>query len=172
MSTLQQHRLLTRGRMLPAFSRGFTLVELVMVIVLLGVLAAVAIPKIVGPSVFNTRGFHDQTLAYLRYAQKTAVAQRRTVCVSFTGSSLSLSVASAAGVLSCSANLVGPAGEVPATATAASGTAYSATPSNFNFDGLGQPIDATGTLLGRQTIVVADSGLTITIEAQTGLVHD
>ncbi len=143
-----------------------------MVIVLLGVLAVVALPKIVSPSAFTTRGFHDQTLAYLRYAQKTAVAQRRTVCVAFTGSSVSLSMATSAGVFTCAGTLAGPSGESPARATAPSGVSYSATPTDFNFDGLGQPVNASGALLARQTLSVADSGRTITIEAQTGLVHD
>ena len=152
--------------------RGFTLVELVMVIVLLGVLAVVAAPRLSGTSVFDARGFHDQTLAYLRYAQKNAVAQRRTVCASFTTNSIALSIAATAGALTCSATLVGPLGETPAKATAGSGISYASTPVDVNFDGLGQPVDASGTLLGRQTLSVSDSNSTITIEAQTGLVHD
>ena len=32
------------------------------------------------------KNFHDETLAILRFAQKTAIAQRRAVCVDFAGS--------------------------------------------------------------------------------------
>lgn len=66
--------------------RGFTLIELIMVMVMLGVLAVFAAPRIFNSDDFYARGFHDETLALLRYAQKTAIAQRRTVCVTFTSS--------------------------------------------------------------------------------------
>jgi prepilin-type N-terminal cleavage/methylation domain-containing protein len=58
--------------------QGFTLIELIMVIVILGVLAVFAAPRIFNNADFYARGFHDETLALLRYAQKSAVAQRRT----------------------------------------------------------------------------------------------
>ena len=63
--------------------RGFTLIELVMVLVLAGVLAVFAAPRLFSTGDFNARGFQDETLSLLRYAQKAAIAQRRTVCVTF-----------------------------------------------------------------------------------------
>lgn len=148
---------------------GFTLIELIMVIVLVGVLAVFAAPRFT-TSDYYARGFHDETLALLRYAQKTAVAQRRTVCVAFSSTGLTLTIAAAAAVTTCPANaMTGPKGESPATLTARSGIAYSALPSNFYFDGLGQP--SVG-----QTLQVANTGtpmaVTITVEPGTGYVHD
>jgi MSHA pilin protein MshC len=149
--------------------RGFTLIELIMVIVILGVLAVVAAPRLLNTGDFYARGFHDETLSLLRYAQKTAIAQRRTVCVAFTGTSASLRIASAATTTTCAANLVGPKGESPATITARSGVSYNASPTDFTFDGLGQP--SAG-----QSIRVASGGTpfsaTITVESTTGYVHD
>src|SRR5665647_363876 len=78
-----------------ASQRGFTLIELIMVMVMLGVLAVFAAPRIFNSDDFYARGFHDETLALLRYAQKTAIAQRRTVCVSFAPKEVSLTIASA-----------------------------------------------------------------------------
>lgn len=149
--------------------RGFTLIELVMVMVLLGVLAVFVAPRF-NSSDFNARGFHDETLALLRYAQKTAIAQRRTVCVAFTTTTATLTIAAAAATANCAGNpLTGPKGESPATITAKTGVAYNALPASFSFDGLGQPSVA-------QTIQVASSGtpisLTITVEPGTGYVHD
>ena len=51
-------------------SRGFTVIELVLVIALVGALAVFAAPRIFNLSDFNARGFHDETLALLRYATR------------------------------------------------------------------------------------------------------
>ncbi len=157
-------------------SGGFTLVELIIVLVLLGVLAVVAAPRIFNTGDFNARGFHDETLALLRYAQKAAIAQRRTVCVSFTANSASLQIASAATNTTCSANLTGPRGDTPGTVTAKSPITYSPPappPSEIRFDGLGQPLDNAGAALALvRTIQVMGASNTITIEPRTGYVHE
>lgn len=160
----------------PGRLRGFTLIELIMVIVLLGVLAVFAGPRMLRSSDFYARGFHDETLAYLRYAQKTAVAQRRTVCVAFGGSTVTLTIASAAGTTNCSTagTITGPKGESPVTLTARSGVTYSSTPTpiNFGFDGLGQPITSSGSAQATQTIQVNGASRSITVETATGYVHE
>lgn len=154
---------------------GFTLIELIMVIVMLGVLAVVAAPKIFNSNDFNARGFHDETLALLRYAQKAAIAQRRTVCVSFpSDSSASLTMASAPATFDCAASVAlrGPTSDA-ASITAKSGVTYSAPqPSAFNFDGLGQPITSAGVAKATQTIQVNNAAKSITVETVTGYVHE
>jgi MSHA pilin protein MshC len=153
---------------------GFTLIELIMVIVMLGVLAVVAAPKIFNSNDFNARGFHDETLALLRYAQKAAIAQRRTVCVSFpTDHSVSLTMASAPATFDCATSVVlrGPTSDA-ASITAKSGVTYSAVPGAFNFDALGQPITAAGVARATQTIQVNNAAKSITVETVTGYVHE
>jgi len=61
---------------------GFTLVELITVIIILGIMAVVAIPRM-DTSGYRSTEFHDKTLAALRFAQKTATSHRRQVCVTF-----------------------------------------------------------------------------------------
>ena len=152
--------------------RGFTLIELVMVIVMLGALAVFAAPRMFNSGDFYARGFHDETLALLRYAQKTAIAQRRTVCVAFTINSATLNIASAATTTTCNTALRGPKGDSPGTITAKPGMAYSSTPTNFNFDGLGQPVNASGAPVATQTIQVSSAANTITVETAAGYVHE
>lgn len=135
-----------------------------MVLVLVGVLAVYAAPRLFNSAEFNARGFHDETLAFLRYAQKTAIAQRRTVCMTFTIGSATLKVDND-GSAGCEANLAGPKGDSPGTITARSGVTYSSFPASVSFDALGQPA-------ATQTIQVQGVGRAITVEAGTGYVHE
>lgn len=155
--------------------RGFTLVELVMVIVLVGVLAVVAAPRIFNTNDFNARGFHDETLAMLRYAQKTAIAQRRTVCVTFGANTLTLAIAADPAISSCAVpgGLQGPNGAAPVITAKSTVTYANPAYPELRFDGLGQPLDAAGVALAAgRTLQVNGATNTITVEAATGYVHE
>lgn len=62
-------------------SRGFTLVELVIVIVLLGILGGVAAPRFFDRKGFDASAYAEQLKAMLRYGQKSAIAQGRNVYI-------------------------------------------------------------------------------------------
>lgn len=72
--------------------QGFTLIEMTVVIIITGVLAVAVMPRFSDQSVFASRGFHDETQSLLRYAQKTAIAQRRNVCVFLNNSGITLTI--------------------------------------------------------------------------------
>ena len=154
-------------------NRGFTLIELIIVIVILGVISIYAAPRILDTNIFNQRGLYDETIALLRYAQKTAIAQRRTVCVTFGAANASLTMATSATVNGCAAAtpLSGPKGEVPAAVTGRGTASYAATPTVLNFNGLGKPVDNTGNDLATQTITVTGGPADITVQAVTGYVQ-
>ncbi len=54
--------------------RGFTIVELIMVIVILGIISAVAIPRFFDSKTFDERFYFEEVLSSIRYAQKLALA--------------------------------------------------------------------------------------------------
>lgn len=112
--------------------QGFTLVELIVTLIVVGILAVSVIPRFADRSSFDARGFHDGAVAVLRYAQKSAVAQRRQVCVTFGSGSVSLRIASVWGG-ACNTDLAGPDGSVPYSIAAPTGSGFVAQPADFNF---------------------------------------
>lgn len=170
-----QHRFTRLGRGRGVGQQGFTLIELVLILVLVGVLAVVVVPRAFNTNDFNARGFHDETLAMLRYAQKTAIAQRRTVCVTFGANTLALAIAAAPAIPNCAVPgaLSGPNGAAPVI-TARSTVTYANQPNlELRFDGLGQPLGNNGVALAAARILQVNGvANTITVEAATGYVHE
>lgn len=145
---------------------GFTVVELVVTLIIVGVLAAVAVPRFFVSQQYSDRGFYDQTLAITRYAQKSAIALRRNACVNIAPPTINLTYASAAGSVACNTDLPSPVdGTAPFTITAPSGVTLSSSSSPITFTALGSVSSAGATT----TITV--SSRTITVETGTGYVH-
>jgi MSHA pilin protein MshC len=142
-----------------AGAAGFTLTELVVVMIIAGILSVFAISRINTTS-FGMEGFTNQATAMVRYAQKIAISQRRTVFVVTTTSRISLCYTDA----TCASQVHEPPSTSAFFKDAPSGVTLSA--GNFSFDALGKSAGAS--------ISVSASGETtrfITIEANTGYVH-
>ena len=164
---------------------GFTLVELIMVMVIVGILAIAVVPRFFDANVFKSRGFADQVQASLRYAQKQAIAQHRNVCVAVTPTDISLTIAKDSGATNpCNQpNLVSPSGQpsscssstykICTPSSSITLTLTPASPSTFVFDALGKPWDAAGTTPSaiQKSITISGATNPVYVEAETGYVH-
>lgn len=68
-------------------ARGFTMMELIVVIVISGALAAVVLPRFDVAIEAGDRAYADSVKAGLRYARSIAVGHRRLVCVDIDANS-------------------------------------------------------------------------------------
>lgn len=141
-------------------ARGFTLVELVTIMIIVGILAVFAIPRM-DTGDYHAVEFHDQTVAALRFAQKTAVSHRRLVCVSFPdASTLQLNIEASLKTGACSAAAL--ALLIPGSASNqlhSDSARFTALPAALNFDSQGRSGGALLEIEGAPPItVVAETG--------------
>ncbi len=172
----------------PLCSPGYSLIELVLTLVLISILAVAAV-RFFDIEVFQARGFHDEALSILRYAQKTAVAQRDEVYVEINGTTKIISLCYANAFPCSGSNRVpGPYGLLPGpddlvddelsfTVTAGSGVGLAPSTTLF-FDALGRPYNAADTIpistfTANLVITLTGGGVprTITVEPETGYVR-
>lgn len=149
--------------------RGFTLVELITVMVIVGIVSAIALPRMFDRGLFDSRGYYDQIISSLRYAQKTAISQRRTVCVTFpTTSRMVFTTASTFGG-ACDTDLQNPtAGQTTYTVDAPGGVTLAGATA-INFDALGR-----ANFAGVSPLSISVSGFAasnVCIAAETGYVY-
>jgi MSHA pilin protein MshC len=141
--------------------RGFTLIELIMVMVITGILAAVVGPRFFDRQVFDERLFFEESIGAVRYGQKLALASGCLTQVSLGSSGYQLRQAA-----NCSS------GAYSLVVSGADGQAYADTPvpnavtvttTNFpvTFDSLGRPISgAASASIGSFSLrITADTGL-------------
>lgn len=152
--------------------RGFTLVELVVIMVVLGILAVFVAPRFADRRVFDTRGAFDEVGAALRFSRQQAIAQRRMVCVTLSSGGLSITRALLPDQSACSTTyLANPATgrdyqlQIPDGITLAASGATSALPVTIRFDALGRSNAAAGVRVN------GDGSLCLSVEAETGYVH-
>ncbi len=148
-------------------SSGFTLTELVTVLVILGIIAAFTAPRFFDRTVFDEFGFYQELVAALRYGSKIAVGSGCPVQVSISASGYALAQQAGSGNRCDSADsswavsVLLPDGQA-ATGSTPPGVSLGPVVT-YLYDGLGRT-----DLASDQTISVGSR--TLVVQAQSGYV--
>lgn len=145
--------------------QGFTLVELILIIVLISIISVAALPKFFNNNDFEQKVFFNDTLNALRYAQKTAIATGCNVRISINNNSYQLLRAN-----TCSSDDFSLLLTVPDPSTGAS--SFSGSQNNVTLTAINPTttFDSLGRADAGNTITV--STLQITVIAATGFSYD
>jgi MSHA pilin protein MshC len=149
-------------------SKGFTLVELVVVLSIAGVLAAFVGPRFFDQQAFSQRGYADELAAALRGTQKAAVITGCPARLVLTGAAYSASQQAASGNTCDPADTSWSTAVTGADGSAISGSAppgTSATPTGtFQFD-------AQGRLTSSPATTITVGSRTLTLDVATGFLQ-
>ncbi|MCP3675678.1 MAG: prepilin-type N-terminal cleavage/methylation domain-containing protein [Gammaproteobacteria bacterium] len=126
---------------------GFTLVELITTMIIVGVLATVGLPKFFDSQSFRERGFFDELIHSIRYAQKVAIGSHCEVQVLISTTTFALKQPSQA---NCGASPT----SFPITVSAPYGSVAGTTPNGISISGNTFLFDASGSPSVAQTITV------------------
>jgi MSHA pilin protein MshC len=155
-------------------ARGFTLIELIMVLLLVGILAIFVLPRLDLTRGFDEVGHRDALRGTLEFARKAAVSERRNVRVTLAGNNLSLSIdndnpeGAAAGTFPRNLALPAPDRHCggPVNQLCAPSGVTVAGPATLTFSPLGR-----ATAASYDYTVTGSTTFTLTVEAETGHVH-
>jgi MSHA pilin protein MshC len=151
---------------------GFTMIELIVVLVLLGIVSVYAMPKLMSAISMQDDAWRDELVGALRFAQKGAVARRRLTCVNITNTTIAITSASTNPASSCASAINGPDGSAT-FATAANGNAVTtvSTPGVIYFQPDGR-VTTDGAGANAATRTISATGVTaITVFGETGHVE-
>ena len=180
-------------------SAGFTLIELITVIVLIGVLSAIGVSRFFDNTVFQSRAYADQIKSTIRYAQKLAIAQNRVVFVRSQPGGFAVCYNNACSAFASLASAPGSSnsGSTATLAFCRLGLDYISTwmcegtpngvvvtsntvrnefgnAGSFSFDAMGRPFNQNGSPLTQMRLTFASgaNSFAIVIEPETGYVYE
>ena len=144
----------------PQPARGFTLVELVMVMLIIGVLAVFALPRLLDLGSWQLRAYADELRAQTQAMQRLALVQRRPVQMSISPAGVDFAYVGGAALLS----LPCPAASTPCIAEAGTRSL------TFNEGNSGRSVSASGAALAL-TLGSGAGALAYRLEHETGLLR-
>lgn len=157
--------------------RGFTLIELIVVMLVLGIISTYAASRFFSRSAFDEAGFTQESLAAVRYAQKLAIASGCDIRLTFTANSIALEQWIDSANNSCDVNAPAPTirpvakpGGGSFTIQAPGGVTLTASLAAFYYDQIGIPYSTGGVKLSTETTVTIGSN-TFSIAPETGFVR-
>jgi len=152
-------------------ARGFTLVELIAIMLVIGVLAVIVMPKFDGAMGARSEAARDEAVAALRYAAQTAQSHRRLVCADVSSGGLALRIATSRGATNCDTALPGPDGSSTYT-TNPGGASFTLSPAGtLYFQPNGRATsDGAGATASSRALAISNA-TSITILGETGLVQ-
>ena len=148
---------------MPMKNRGFTLLEIIVIMLIIGILSAYAVARFQGSEQFAPRGYFDELSAATRYAQRYAVSSGCVVQIDITINSYALTLQDAA----CG---IGTPVQSPTggnfSGTAPDGVTVTGGNTTHRFDARGDLVQGGGTV----TVQGGGNSHSFTITASTGFV--
>ena len=140
--------------------RGYTMVELIVVMLIMAILAAVAAPRLTDRTALHERGFRDQLKTMLDHGRKLAMVQQRDVCV-LIGPTQAQSVYTAAGACSIAVPVAEPSGQAPFAVPVPLGVVPGGA-ALVRFNQRGQPVP-------NANLNITVGSLTLSVSRETGI---
>ena len=151
-------------------ARGFTLTELILVLVITGILAIAVLPRFINTQTFEARGYYDQAMSMIRYGQKVAVAQGRPVFVNVSAANRTICLTYDTSDAGCTApgGVPNPGDRTGKFSLKAPESVSFSTSVTFAFTALGKPSPDAAV-----TFSIDGDGMTrtVAVERETGYVH-
>lgn len=154
--------------------RGATLVELVVVLVLIGILAGLAMPRLMDSQARDEAAVRDELRSMLRYARQHATTRGRDVCLVRQGTLLRLTYTAGA-ACDLTQPVPDPGGNAPGGVAS-----YELSlpprvvvggPGTVRFNRWGQPVSNNGAaVLAANRILTVGGQILITVHQDTGYV--